>query len=171
MARETNWSRQSPTPTLRVVLPPQIQCRQNPPPTLHTTTNKPKRRLPPEVLTNDEVCAMMEACGRHAPTGLRDRALIALLYRAGLRINEALSLYPKDLDLADGCIRVLNGKGGRSRTVGLDPGAAAIIGHWLDARSHLGLGRRHPIFCTLRGHPMAAAYIRVMLKTRIKPLS
>jgi len=164
MPRETSRSGQSPTPRLRVVLPPQMECRQNPPPTLHPATTKPKRRLPPEVLTDDEVCAMMEACGRYAPTGLRNRALIALLYRSGLRINEALSLYPKDLDLTDGCIRVLNGKGGRSRTVGLDPGAAAVIERWLDARSRLGLGGRHPVFCTLRGHPMAAAYVRVMLK-------
>jgi len=116
----------------------------------------------------------MRACGRHAPTGLRNRALIALLYRTGLRINEALSLYPKDLELADGSVRVLNGKGGRSRTVGLNPGAAAIIERWLDARSRinldptgrsrLSLGGRHPVFCTLRGDAMAAAYVRVMLK-------
>jgi hypothetical protein len=90
--------------------------------------------------------------------------LIALLYRTGLRINEALSVYPKDLELTDGSVRVLNGKGGRSRTVGLDPGAAAIIERWLDARSRLGLGGRHPVFCTLRGHPMSDAYVRVMLK-------
>jgi site-specific recombinase XerD len=77
----------------------------------------------------------MGACGRYTPTGLRDRALIALLYRTGLRINEALSLYPKDLELAEGSVRVLNGKGGKSRTVGLDPGAAAVIERWLDARS------------------------------------
>ncbi len=217
MARETSRSGQSPTPTLRVVLPPQMECRQNPPATLHPVTTKPTRRLPPEVLSDDEVCALMLACGRYAPTGLRNRALIALLYRAGLRINEALSLYPKDLDLTDGCIRVLNGKGGRSRTVGLDPGAAAVIARWLDARSRLGLALslkechdvtpygtkspcaaqsirtfshgsgdwnpasytlngsnptsgspqpfgRCPVFCTLRGHPMAAAYVRVMLK-------
>ncbi len=122
------------------------------------------RRLPPEVLTDAEVCALMLACSRYAPTGVRNRALIALLYRTGLRINEALSLHPKDLELADGSVRVLNGKGGRSRTVGLDPGAAAIIERWLDAWSHLGLGGRHPVFCTLRGHAMAAAYVRVMLK-------
>ncbi|MEK6798040.1 MAG: tyrosine-type recombinase/integrase [Planctomycetota bacterium] len=73
--------------------------------------------------------------GRYAPTGLRNRALIALLYRTGLRINEALSLYPKDLDLEGGSVRVLNGKGGKSRTVGLDPGAAAVIERWLEARS------------------------------------
>jgi site-specific recombinase XerD len=134
----------------------------------------PKRRLPPEILTDDEVCAMMRACGRYAPTGLRNRALIAMLYRTGLRINEALHLFPKDLNLADGSVRVLNGKGGKSRTVGLDPGASAIIERWLDARSNINLDRtgrthgspggRHPIFCTLRGEPMADAYIRVMLK-------
>ncbi len=137
MARETSRSRKSRAPTLRVLLPPQMECRQNAPPTLHPATTRPKRRLPPEVLTDAEVCALMRACGRHAPTGLRNRALIALLYRAGLRINEALTLYPKDLELADGSVRVLNGKGGRSRTVGLDPGAAAIIERWLDARSPL----------------------------------
>ena len=122
------------------------------------------RRLPPEILSDAEVCALMRACGRHAPTGLRNRALIALLYRTGLRINEALSLYPKDLELSDGSVRVLNGKGGKSRTVGLDPGAAAIIERWSDARSQLELSGRQPLFCTLRGEPMADAYVRVMMK-------
>jgi len=106
----------------------------------------------------------MRACGRHAPTRQRNRALIALLYRAGLRINEALSLYPKDLELTDGSVRVLHGKGDRSRTFGLDPGAVAIIERWLDARSYLGLSGRHPVFCTLKGHRMTDAYVRVMLK-------
>ena len=59
---------------------------------------------------------------------------------------------------------MLHGKGGRSRTVGLEPGAAAIIERRLDARSRLGLGGRHPVFRTLRGHRMAAAYVRVMRK-------
>ncbi len=164
MASETSRYRQSRAPTLRVLLPPQMEYRHNAPPMLHPAATRPKRRLPPEVLSDDEVCALMRACGRYAPTGLRNRALIALLYRAGLRINEALSLYPKDLELTDGSVRVLHGKGGRSRTVGLDPGAAAIIERRLDARSRLGLGGRHPVFCTLRGRPMAAAYVRVMLK-------
>jgi site-specific recombinase XerD len=149
---------------LRVVLPPELERKTNAPPPLHTTVARPKRRLPPEVLTDAEVCALMQACGHYTAIGLRDRALIALLYRAGLRINEALSLYPKDLDLEGGSVRVLNGKGGKSRTVGLDPGAAAVIERWLDARSRLELGGRHPVFCTLRGHAMADAYVRVLLK-------
>ena len=74
------------------------------------TRNGP-RRLPPEILSDAEVCALMRACGRHAPTGLRNRALIAFPYRTGLCINGALSLHPKDFELSDGSVRVLIGKG------------------------------------------------------------
>lgn len=131
---------------------------------VRTGSKHRRRRLPPEVLTDAEVCALMKACGRYAPTGIRNRALIALLYRTGLRINEALSLYPKDIDLDAGSVRVLNGKGGRSRTVGLDPGAATIIEPWFDTRSHLDLSGRQPTFCTLQGKRIADAYVRVLLK-------
>lgn len=127
-------------------------------------TQVPKRRLPPEVLTDAEICALMNACGRHAPTGIRNRALIVLLYRTGLRINEALNLFPKDLQLTDGSVRVLKGKGGKARTVGMDLGAIAIVERWLDARSRLSLSGRQRLFCTLRGQPVATAYIRVLLK-------
>ncbi len=127
---------------------------------------KPRRHkhLPPEVLTDEEIAMLMRACSHRAPTGIRNRALIALLYRSGLRINEALSLFPKDLELEKGIVRVLNGKGGRSRTIGIDPGAASIVQRWLDRRSTLGVKGRHPVFCTLDGQSMSASYVRVMLK-------
>ena len=70
------------------------------------------RRFPPEILTDVEVCRLLEVCNQRTPTGIRNRALIAILYRGGLRINEALDLFPKDIDLEAGPIRVLNGKGG-----------------------------------------------------------
>jgi len=69
------------------------------------------RRLPPEVPTRGEVNALMRACLKRAPTGLRNRALIAVLYRGQLRISEALALKPKDLNRKAGTIRVLHGKG------------------------------------------------------------
>ena len=69
------------------------------------------RRFPPEVLTASEVRHLMEACSPESTTGVRNRVLIATLYRAGLRIAEALSLLPKDVDLDAGTIRVLHGKG------------------------------------------------------------
>jgi len=66
---------------------------------------KPRRRFPPEVLTDAEVRALLDACGRYHPIALRNRALIALMYRAGLRVSEALALQPKDADLAAGTLR------------------------------------------------------------------
>lgn len=122
-----------------------------------------RRRFPPEVLTDAEVRALMDACGRGRPTFHRNRALIAVLYRGGLRVSEALALYPKDLDAASGAVRVLNGKGGRARTIGLDPGAFAVLGVWLDARACLGLSGRSPVFCTARGEPVTSSYVRRLL--------
>jgi len=87
---------------------------------------KPKRRFPAEVLTDDEVRALLNACPSTSTTGLRNRALLAILYRSGVRIAEALDLYPKDVDLERGAIRVLHGKGDKARVVGVDRGALAL---------------------------------------------
>ncbi len=64
----------------------------------HTPSNKGKK-LPPEPLSADDVKGLIRACSKRASTGIRNRALIAVLYRAGLRIGEALALLPKDLDV------------------------------------------------------------------------
>ena len=122
-----------------------------------------RRRFPPEILSDDEVCRLLDACSPRAPAGLRNRALIAVLYRAGLRINEALDLWPKDVDLEAGGIRVLNGKGGRARTVGIDPAAGEVVESWLEIREALGIGSRQPVLCTLGGTRMTDAYVRVLL--------
>jgi site-specific recombinase XerD len=121
------------------------------------------RKLPPEVLTRAEVDALMRACSKRAPTGIRNRALIAVLYRGQLRISEALALKPKDLDRKAGTVRVLHGKGDRSRTIGLDDGAWAILQLWLESRHRLGLSGRHPVFCTLEGKSVLPSYCRSLL--------
>ena len=95
--------------------------------------------------------------------GVRNRALLAVLYRGGLRIGEALALYPKDLDADRGTVAVLHGKGSKQRTVGLDPGAFAVLERWLDRRRTVGLNGRYPLFCTLQGKPVKAAYVRALL--------
>ncbi len=122
------------------------------------------RKLPAEVLTPDEVARLMRACSTAAPTGVRNRALIATLYRGGLRIGETLALRPKDLDRQAGTVRVLHGKGDKSRTVGLDPGAFSIIECWMLVRANLAdVDGRCPVFCTLEGGRMASAYVRALL--------
>ena len=98
-----------------------------------TPANK-GQRYPVEVLRDLEVQRLIGACSHRAPTGIRNRALITILYRGGLRISEALCLSPKDLDPEAGTVRVLNGKGGKSRTVGPDHASFAVIQRWLEVR-------------------------------------
>lgn len=121
------------------------------------------RRFSPEPLTGAEAKALISACSPRAHTGVRNRALIVVLYRGGLRISEALALRVKDLDQDAGTIRVLQGKGGRTRLVGLDPGAWAILQLWLDRRPQLGLSSKHPVFCTLSGEQLKDSYCRALL--------
>jgi|SRR5262245_11840365 len=120
-------------------------------------------RYPAEILTADEVRALITACSNRASTGIRNRALVVLLYRAGCRISEALRLLPKDLDRANGTATVLRGKGGTLRTIGLDPGAFAVVERWLDVRAKLGISGRAPIICTLKGKQVASAYVRALM--------
>lgn len=126
------------------------------------------RRYPAEVLTRREVEALLAACSRRGSAGIRNCALIALLYRTGLRISEALALLPKDVDLAAGTVQVLHGKGDRRRVVGLDPGAGAILELWLSRRRELRIGPTRPVFCVIsapsKGRALRAAYVREALK-------
>jgi site-specific recombinase XerD len=127
-----------------------------------TAPNK-GRTFPPEVLTEDEVKSLIRACSNRAPTGIRNRALITVMYRAGLRLSEALALKPKDVDPEAGTITILHGKGDRRRVVGLDPGSMAIVLRWIDQRPSLGLPARSPVFCTLKGRPLHPSYVRTLL--------
>ncbi len=124
--------------------------------------NKAKT-FPAEILSPDEVRALIRACSNRAPTGIRNRALIVTLYRGGLRISEALALHPKDIDTAAGSVTVLHGKGDKRRTVGLDPGAFAVLERWLEVRRRRGISPRRALFCTLAGEPLHASYVRKLL--------
>src|SRR3954469_8678919 len=104
------------------------------------------QKYPAEPLSSDEARAIFNACSKRAPTGIRNRALLVVLYRGGLRISEALSVLPKDLNAEAGTIRVLRGKGRKPRLVGLDPGAWAVLQVWLERRSQLGISARAPVF-------------------------
>ena len=121
------------------------------------------RKLPPEPLTANEVKRLIKQPSSRAPTGIRNRALLVLLYRGGLRCSEALALRPKDLDVDAGTVRVLHGKGDKSRLVGFDSGAMAIIQLWLDKRASLGFTGRQTLICTLQGKPVSDRYVRSLL--------
>jgi site-specific recombinase XerD len=119
------------------------------------------RKLPPELLTADDVRALLAACSTTAPTGRRNRALLVVLYRAGLRLEEALALMPAGVDAAAGVLHV--GHRGTGRVAGIDPGALEMVRDWLRVRARLGLGDDSPLFCTLGGGPLHPAYVRQLL--------
>jgi len=127
------------------------------------TSSSGSRRRPPEVLTETEAIALIKACSGRAPTGVRNRALIAVLWRSGLRISEALALELRDVDLQAGTLRVRHGKGDKSRTVGVDEQTAALLVRWLDRRRKLSPGARAPVFCTLAGGRVDTSYVRHLL--------
>ena len=128
-----------------------------------STSTSTSRRRPPEVLTEAEAIALIRACSTRAPTGVRNRALIAVLWRSGLRISEALALELRDVDLDAGSLRVRHGKGDRSRTVGVDEQTSALLARWIDRRRKLSPGARSPVFCTLDGGRIDPSYIRRLL--------
>lgn len=120
------------------------------------------QKFPPEILTPKEARALLYAPSSRAPTGLRNRALIAVLYGAGLRLAEALALKPADIDLDTAEVRVLHGKGDKARTAGIDAGALVHLSRWMDFRRTLKL-RNGPLLCTLDGRPLSPRYVRAML--------
>ena len=73
--------------------------------------------------------------------GRRLRGLIVVLWRAGLRIHEALALAEADLDRRRGSLLVRRGKGGRRREVGMDEWGWEQLRPWLNARLELPVGR------------------------------
>jgi site-specific recombinase XerD len=102
----------------------------------------------------------MRAAGGRAH-GLRLRGLIIVMWRAGLRIGEALALNETDLEPSRGSILVRSGKGGRRRVAGMNAWGWEQLQPWLDYRRNLPVG---PLFCVINqprtGSPWAPTAAR-----------
>jgi site-specific recombinase XerD len=93
------------------------------------------------------------------------RALIVVLWRAGLRIQEALDLYERDPDPRRGALMIRSGKGGRRREVGMDDWGWEQLTAWVMKRAELPPG---PLFCIIagptRGRPWPQTGVRRELR-------
>jgi len=148
-------------------MPPKRKTARKP---RSSTPEQPSREI--DILDAADVRLLLDLSSRRSPTGIRNRALIAVLYGSGLRIAEALALTPKDLHLDDPpTIRVHRGKGSKARTCALLPASVEFLQRWLDKRKTLGVNGRRPVFCTLTsgkvvgketlpGQPVSSAYVR-----------
>ena len=105
-------------------------------PTAHLESPKIRRSLP-GYLRLDEVEKLLELPDQTTPLGLRDRAMLEVLYSTGLRVSELTSLRVMDLDTKVGCVRCI-GKGDKERIVPVGRKALAIVERYLrDGRTAL----------------------------------
>jgi integrase/recombinase XerD len=105
-------------------------------PTAHLESPKIRRSLP-GYLRLDEVEKLLELPDQSTPLGLRDRAMLEVLYSTGLRVSELTSLRVMDLDTKVGCVRCI-GKGDKERIVPVGRKALAIVEKYLrDGRTAL----------------------------------
>jgi integrase/recombinase XerD len=108
----------------------------------------------PKTLSEEEVEALLGApdCGR--PLGVRDRAMLELVYASGLRVSEIVSLARDRVDLSDGILRV-TGKGGRERLVPFGKSAGKWLSLYLSqVRPRLDRRGSSSLFLTPRGSAM-----------------
>ncbi|MBV9047386.1 MAG: site-specific integrase [Solirubrobacterales bacterium] len=104
-------------------------------------------QYPPDPPRPEEIIQVMRQAG-HDRHGLRIRALIAVLWRGGLRISEALALNETDIDARRGSLMIRHGKGDKRREAGMDPFGFEQLAAWLTHRVLLPPG---PLFCVLDG--------------------
>ncbi len=120
------------------------------------------------VLTVDEVKKLLLQPNLSLKTGIRDRAVMEVLYSTGIRIDEFLSLEVYHADLKDKVLYIRKGKGGKQRVVPLGKGALTWLKEYLH-RIRPWHGRRHPkeraLFVNHSGNPLTANVIRGFLRT------
>jgi len=123
-------------------------------------------RLPkrlPSFLPKDESKELLDAHPERSEAGLRDHALLELLYASGLRVAECCGLDLDDVDRRGGAVRVM-GKGGKERVVPAGDAALGALEAWLSVR---GEGRG-ALFTNLRGGRLGTRSVHRIVKRRAR---
>lgn len=133
----------------------------------HTKTTA-GRKFHPETFTKDEVMALVEA-NNGGVSGLRNKVMIIVLYRCGLRVKEVVGLRYSDYNASEATLRVI-GKGNKMRVVGLDQATKMNLDLWMLKRKQLGINGigNPPIFCGISKNnfakPIQTVYVRNLFK-------
>ncbi len=118
----------------------------------------------PKVLSEDEVERLLAAPDLATPAGLRDKAMLELLYATGLRVSELVGLRLPQLDLEGGFLLAF-GKGSKERVVPVGEEAERFVARYLtELRPKLARGRHDAVFVNLRGAPMTRQGFWKLLK-------
>ena len=137
-------------------------------PTAGLITPKRGRRLP-KVLEYAEVERLLRAPRGNAPTAVRDRAILELMYACGLRASEVVDLEWSDIDLEEGVLRA-RGKGSKQRLVPVGrKAAAALVAYMRSARPDLAAGGDcAALFLNYRGRPLSRQGLYKIIRTHAR---
>jgi site-specific recombinase XerD len=123
-----------------------------------------RQRKLPRTLSAGEVERLIEAANGITPRGMRDRALVEILYGAGLRVSEAVGLAKTGVDLDARTVRVL-GKGSKERIVPLGRAGVETVRRYLAlGRPHLDRRHRPELFLNARGGALTRAGAFMILR-------
>jgi integrase/recombinase XerD len=122
------------------------------------------RALPYGLPTPAEMARLLEVPDTTTPWGLRDRAVLELLYSTGLRHAELRRLRIWDVDLGDGTVTVVRGKGQKDRVVPLGRVACRWVGRYLTAVRPLWAGASDTLFLTSGGKPLHVSNLNELVK-------
>ncbi len=137
-------------------------------PTLRMLAAKQALRVP-KTLSEDQVNALLMAPDENTALGLRDKAMLELLYASGLRVSELVKLKTLHVSLNEGVLRIM-GKGSKERLVPFgDMARDSLLAYMQNARGALlGLKQTEDLFVTASGPKAGTAMSRVMFWQLIK---
>ncbi|MGR8934384.1 MAG: tyrosine recombinase XerC [Gammaproteobacteria bacterium] len=123
---------------------------------------KQARKLP-KTLDVDQVAGLLEA-GTDSLLEARDVAMFELFYSSGLRLSELAALNMADIDLRDGMLIVLQGKGNKSRILPVGSKAVAALNGWLAVRAQFANTDAEALFVGLKGKRLGCRAIQLRLQ-------
>jgi integrase/recombinase XerD len=136
-------------------------------PAEHIVEIRRRDRLPRDVLSTRQMARLIAQPDTSTPLGIRDRALIEVLYGTGIRVGEMERVRGADLDLAHGALHVRFGKGNKERVVPMGKAAIEWVERYLaEARAVLAKHRpfEQALFLVRTGRPLRQTQIRAILR-------
>ena len=133
-------------------------------------TTRAMRKLPKTILSA-ELEQLLATPNLDTPTGLRDRCMIELMVRAGLRVSEVCGLHLRDLDWSEGELRLRPEvtKGSKEAVVYLDETTLELLARWKTTRARYAAGKPHLFVCVRsaqRGEPLDRRRVWAMIDRR-----
>ena len=146
-----------------------------------------RRKLPEKILTDEEEDMLLNQYNKRAPTSIRNKLMIKIMLRIGLRISEVLNLAVDDIDMMSGKVFISDAKGGKDRVLWVSREVLNDIREWMDIRTTMIREKGVPspinvqkddgvedrkirdyLFITFKGTPVDDSYMRKKVKSLAK---